>query len=86
MPTRNGSYNKSQQDAPFLKFILLKNSTCFRSTVYDQESQLSMISSLDAVYAAIGICHDSYIDCLLAKSGGTPSCCCEYSVETPDDG
>jgi len=23
------SYNKSQRDAPFLKFILIKNSTCY---------------------------------------------------------
>jgi len=23
------SYNKSQRDAPFLKFLLIKNSTCF---------------------------------------------------------
>ena len=26
------SYNKSQQDALFLNFILLKNSTCFEQT------------------------------------------------------
>jgi len=26
------SYNKSQQDALFLKFILVKNSTCFGQT------------------------------------------------------
>jgi len=43
---KNYSYNKSQQGALFLKFILIKNSTCFRqiycpssgiSTVYRQQ-------------------------------------------------
>ena len=28
------SYNKSQRDALFLNFILIKNSTCFRQTYY----------------------------------------------------
>ena len=28
------SYNKSQRDALFLKFILIKNSTCFRQIYY----------------------------------------------------
>jgi hypothetical protein len=32
---------------------------------------------------AIGICHTSYVDCLLARSGWN---CCEYSIKTPDDG
>ena len=31
---------------------------------------LSIISSLSTVYTAIGICHTSYVDCLLARSGG----------------
>jgi len=29
---------------------------------------LSIISSLDTVFAAIGICHTSYVDCLLGRS------------------
>jgi len=45
---------------------------------------LSIIRSLNTVYAAIGICHASYVDCLLARSGW--NYCCVYSVETPDDG
>jgi len=30
---------------------------------------LSIIRSLNTVYTAIGICHASYVDCLLARSG-----------------
>jgi len=30
---------------------------------------LSIIRSLNTAYAEIGICHVSYVDCLLAKSG-----------------
>ena len=46
---------------------------------------LSIIRSLNTVYTAIGICHASYVDCLLAKSV-TNTYCYAYSVETPDDG
>jgi len=42
-----------------------------------QTDLLSIIRSLNTVYTAIGICHASYVDCLLARSG---------PVETPDDG
>jgi len=30
---------------------------------------LSIIRSLNAVFTAIGICHTSYVDCLLVRSG-----------------
>jgi len=30
---------------------------------------LSTSRSLNTVYAAIGFCHTSYVDCLLARSG-----------------
>ena len=30
---------------------------------------LSIIRSLNTVYTAIGICHASYVDCLLSRSG-----------------
>jgi len=42
------SYNKSQRDALFLKFILIKNS---------QTDLLSIIRSLNTVFTAIGMCH-----------------------------
>jgi hypothetical protein len=67
------SYNKSQRDALFLKFILIKKSICFGQT-----NLLSIIRSLNTVYTEIRICHASYVACLLARSG--------LSVETPDDG
>jgi len=34
-----------------------------------QTDLLSIIRSLNTVYTAIGICHASYVDCLLARSG-----------------
>ena len=30
---------------------------------------LSIIRSFNTVFTAIGICHTSYVDCLLARSG-----------------
>jgi len=55
---------------------------------------LSIIRSLNTVYTAIGICHASYVDSLLARSGCSiqlvnitsmkNTYCCVYSAETPD--
>jgi len=53
------SYNKSQRDALFLRFILIKNSVCF-GQLYCPSSGVSTL------YTAIGIFHASYVDCLLA--------------------
>jgi hypothetical protein len=66
------SFNKSQWDALFLNFIFDKEFYMFQTDL------LSIFRSLNTVYAAISICHASYVDCLLARSG--------YSVETPGDG
>jgi len=44
------SYNKSQHEEPFVKFIFVKNSTDI----------LSIIRSLSTVFTATGICHTSY--------------------------
>jgi len=57
------SYNKSQQDALFLKFIFEKELYMFRRDL------LSVIRSLNTVYTALGVCHASYVDCLLLRSG-----------------
>ena len=57
------SYNKSQRDAQFLKLIFDKELYMFRRVL------LSIIRSRNTVYAAIGICHASYVDSLLARSG-----------------
>ena len=54
------SYNKSQRDALFLKFIFAQELYMFRTDL------LSIIRSLNTVYAATIICHASYVDCLLA--------------------
>ena len=87
------SYTKSQRDALFLKFIFDKELYMFRTDL------LSIIRSLNNVYAATSICHASYVDCPLARSGWnilislavyitsmTNTYYCVYSVETSDDG
>ena len=60
---RSESYNKSQREALFLKFIFDKEFYILRTDL------MSIIRSLNTVHAAIGICHASYFDCLLARSG-----------------
>jgi hypothetical protein len=54
---------------------------------------LSIIRSFNNVFTAIGICHTNYADCLVARFGWTVNItsmtntyCCEYSIQTPDDG
>ena len=44
-------------------------STLFGKELYMFQSHLlSIIRSLNTVFTAIGICHTSYVDCLLARS------------------
>ena len=50
---------------------------------------LSIIRSFNTVYTATGICHGSYVDCLLAdrqQNKHNKYLLRVYSVETPDDG
>jgi len=56
------SYNKSQLDALFINFIC-KELYMFRADI------LSINRRLDTVFTAIVICHTSYVECLLARSG-----------------
>jgi len=37
-----------------------------------QTDLLSIIRSINTVFTAIGFCHTSYVDCLLARSGSWP--------------
>jgi len=48
----NYSYNKSQQDALFLKFILIKNSTCFRQ-IYHPSSGVSTLYTQQYVFVML---------------------------------
>jgi len=57
------SYNKTQRDALFLKFILIKDSTCF-GQIYCPSSGVS-----HHCIHRTGICHASSVDCLLARLG-----------------
>ena len=76
------SYNSSQRDALFLKFILIKTlHVSDRFTVHHQECSTS--------YTAIGICHTGYVACLLADRQHNQYdryllLCMQYY--TPDDG
>jgi hypothetical protein len=87
------SYNKSQQDAIYLNFILVKNlRVSDRLTAHHQESYYCIHSNLYLSY--------SYVDCVLARSGipsqprqqtvnitsTTNTSCCEYGIKNPDDG
>jgi len=60
---------------------------------------LPIIRSLNNVFTATSVCHTSYVDCLLTRSGWiltslaegnitsmTNTYCCECSIKTPDDG
>jgi hypothetical protein len=72
------SYNKSQRDALFLKFIFDKELYMFRTDL------LSIIRSLNTVYTAIGICHASLQTVNITSM--TNTYCYVYIVEAPDDG
>ena len=57
---------------------------------------LSVIRSVNTVFTVIGICHTSYVNCQLVMLGRhqhtvnvtsmTNTYCCEYSINTPNDG
>ena len=84
---RFSSYNKSQRDALFLKFILIKNSTRFKQ-IYCTSSGVSTLYSQQLVFVMLvmlTVCqqgHQQTVD----VTGMTNISCCEYSIKTPDDG
>jgi hypothetical protein len=53
---------------------------------------LSIIRSLNTVFTTIGICHGSYVNCLIARQQTvnittmTNTNRCEYNTKTPDEG
>ena len=64
------------QDRASRYILIVKAIRCTISQVYfDKElymfqtDLLSIIRGLNTVYTAISICHDNYVDCLLARSG-----------------
>jgi len=72
--------------------LIIKPKRCTISQIYFdtvlymfQTDLLSIIRSLNIVYTAIGICHASFVDCLLLVDSMTTTCCCIYSVETAGD-
>ena len=76
-------YNISQQDALFLNFILLNNSTCFGQT-YCPSSGVLILYSQQLVFVILVmliVCQQT--DNITSM---TKTICCEYSMKTPDDG
>jgi hypothetical protein len=76
--TRYFSYNQSQGDALFLKFTLIKNSTCF-GQIYCPSSGVSQ-----HCIHVLGICHASSVGVCWQtanRTSMTNTCCCVYSVE-----
>jgi hypothetical protein len=69
------SYNKSQRDALFIKFILVQNSTCF-GEIYCQSWG---VSTLHTLYRS-GPRQQT-----ASTTSMTSTYCCVYSIETPDD-
>ena len=59
---KHSSYIKRQRDALFLKICFVKQLYMFRTDLP------SIIRSLNTVFTATGICHASYIDCLLSAN------------------
>ena len=50
--SKSGSYNKSQRDALFLNFILVKNSTCF-GQIYCPSSGVLVLYSQQLVFVIL---------------------------------
>jgi len=86
------SYNKSQQDALFLNFILVKDCTCF-GQIYCPSSGVLILYSQQLVYVILVMLPSaSEVSSILTSladiyiTSMTNTYCCEYSIKTPDDG
>jgi len=83
------SYNKSQRDALFHKFILVKNSSCF-GQIYCPSSGVSTLYTQQYVLVMLTVYQRGQFHPDLASrvniTSITNTYYCEYSVETPDDG
>jgi len=83
-------YNKSQRDALFLNFILVKTSTCF-GQFYCPSSGVLILHSQQLVFVLLVMLTDSEVSSIPASlavniPSMTNNYCCEYSTKTPDDG
>jgi hypothetical protein len=77
------SYNKSQKDALFRNFILVKHLKCFGQT-YCPSSGVIILYSQQLVFAIqviLTVCYQTVNITCMANTN-----CCEYSIMTPDDG
>jgi hypothetical protein len=93
------SYNKRGQDALFLNFILVKNSTCQKNSTYFAQtycptSGVLILYSQQLVFVILMM----LTVCQRGQDGSRPrwqtvnvtnmtnTSYCEYSIKTPDDG
>ena len=66
------SINVNRRGVKYLRLIIKANEMHYFSALFGKElymfrtDLLSIIRSLNTVFTAIGICHTSYVDCLLA--------------------
>ena len=89
------SYNKSQRDALFLKFILIKNSTCFGEIngpssgvliLYTQQQVFVMLVMTAACQRGQDGTPSRSSQKTVSITSMTNTFCCAYSIKTPDDG
>ena len=92
------SYNKSHQDALFINFILVKNSTCFGQNccpssgvliLYSQQLVFVILVTSAGVFHCTHsgcVCHRGLADSLLSATLYDIRHCCVCREKTPDDG
>jgi len=73
------SYYKSQQDALFLNFILIKNSACFGQTYCPSSGVLILVLYSQQIKSAPTSLQT--VNKIVINTNN----CCEYSIKTPDD-
>jgi len=73
-------YNKNQQGALFLNFVLVKDSACFGQT-YCPSSAVLILYSQQLLFVILFMLIQT-----VSISSMTNTSCCEYSIKTPYDG
>ena len=80
------SYNRSQRDALFLNFILVKNSKSFGQTYCPSSGVLILCSQQLVFVILVMLTVASDLASRVNITSMENTNCCEYSTKTPDDG
>ena len=77
------SYNKNQRDALFLNFISVKHSTYFGQIYCPSSGVLILYSQqlVSVILLMLTVCKQTVNIPIMTTTN-----CCEYSINTPDDG